>query len=150
MYNEKETSAVVQKILTQLDIPFTTGWGKNQHMDVYPGPGGYGVVADIGTGKQPCVLLRADMDALPILERTEGIDEFKSKNDNRMHACVSSMVVIHKHGTSAIIISKRYFQENLANIVIYATFAGSRRPYNHVTRCSGCTQEHGKQHTWDW
>jgi metal-dependent amidase/aminoacylase/carboxypeptidase family protein len=87
MFNEQETSKTVQKILSELQISFTTGWSRNTHQDVYPGKGGYGVVADIGTGKAPCVLLRADMDALPILERTENIDSFKSRNDGRMHAC---------------------------------------------------------------
>jgi IAA-amino acid hydrolase len=87
MYNEKETSAYVQNVLRQLDIPFTTGWAVNTVPDVIPGPGGYGVVADIGTGGEPCVLLRADMDALPIFERTEGVDAFKSTHDGKMHAC---------------------------------------------------------------
>jgi hypothetical protein len=87
MYNERETSAYVQSVLTELDIPFTTGWGVNTVPDIIPGPGGYGIVADIGTGGSPCVLLRADMDALPILERTEGIDSFKSLKDGKMHAC---------------------------------------------------------------
>jgi hypothetical protein len=87
MYNEKETSAYVQNVLRELDIPFSTGWAVNTHEDVIPGPGGYGIVADIGTGEAPCVLLRADMDALPILERTEGIDDFKSIHDGKMHAC---------------------------------------------------------------
>ena len=87
MYNEQETSAYVQNVLKQLDIPYTTGWAVNTVPDVIPGPGGFGVVADIGTGGPPCVLLRADMDALPILERTEGIDEFKSTRDGKMHAC---------------------------------------------------------------
>lgn len=86
-YNEKDTSGVVQKVLTDLGITFTTGWAVNKYPNVYPGPGGYGIVADIGTGKDPCVLLRADMDALPIFERTTDIDEFKSINDNKMHAC---------------------------------------------------------------
>lgn len=87
MYNEQETSLVVQKILSDLGISFTTGWAINQHPDVHPGPGGFGVVADIGTGQEPCVLLRADMDALPILERTESIDSFRSQSDGKMHAC---------------------------------------------------------------
>lgn len=88
MYQEKFTSSVVQRILQHLNITYTTGWGKNIHLQQYHGaPGGYGVVADIGTGKPPCVILRADMDALPIHERTEGIDEFRSLNDRTMHAC---------------------------------------------------------------
>ena len=87
MFQEQETSAVVQAILTQLGISYTTGWAVNIHQDSIPGPGGYGIVADIGTGGDPCVLLRADMDALPIFERTQGVDEFISRHDNRMHAC---------------------------------------------------------------
>lgn len=86
MYNEKQTSAYVQNVLRELDIPFTTGWAVNTVPDRIPGPGGFGIVADIGSG-EPCVLLRADMDALPILERTEGVDEFKSTNEGKMHAC---------------------------------------------------------------
>jgi amidohydrolase len=88
MYQEKFTSSVVQRLLQQMNISYTTGWGKNIHLQQYQGaPGGYGIVADIGTGKEPCVVLRADMDALPIHERTVGIDEFRSLNDRTMHAC---------------------------------------------------------------
>lgn len=84
MYQEEQTSALVKSILTELNINFTSGWAVNTHTNIIPGPGGYGIVADIGTGKEPCVLLRADMDALPILERTEV--DFKSTVDQRMHA----------------------------------------------------------------
>jgi hypothetical protein len=87
MYQEKDTSGYVQSVLRELDIPFSTGWAVNTVQDRIKGPGGYGVVADIGTGEQPCVLLRADMDALPIVELTEGIEEFKSRYNGKMHAC---------------------------------------------------------------
>jgi hypothetical protein len=87
MYQEEQTSQVIQTILSDLGVSFTTGWAINAHPRDVPGKGGYGIVADIGTGKPPCVLLRADIDALPIKERTEGIDEFKSRNDGTMHAC---------------------------------------------------------------
>lgn len=87
MYQEEQTSQVIQQVLKELDIPFTTGWALNAHPEEIPGKGGYGIVADIGTGKPPCVLLRADIDALPILERTEGIEDFKSREDGTMHAC---------------------------------------------------------------
>lgn len=87
MYNEEQTSAVIESILRDLEIPFTTGWAANQHPKVFPGKGGHGIVADIGNGQAPCVLLRADIDALPIFERTQGIEEFRSRNDGCMHAC---------------------------------------------------------------
>ena len=43
-----------------------------------------GVIATIGQGA-PCILLRADMDALPIQEAVES--EFKSQKPGMMHAC---------------------------------------------------------------
>ncbi|MBD7908552.1 M20 metallopeptidase family protein [Sporosarcina gallistercoris] len=43
-----------------------------------------GIVATIGQGS-PCILLRADMDALPIEEEVEW--EFKSTKQGLMHAC---------------------------------------------------------------
>lgn len=51
----------------------------------YDGPGGTGVVAEIGDGQAPCVLLRADMDALPIQEAAPV--GFASKAPGKMHAC---------------------------------------------------------------
>lgn len=87
MYQETETSLVVKNILDELNITYSTGWAVNTHKDVIPGEGGFGIVADIGSGKQPCVLLRADIDALPIHEETKGIESFKSRHDGKMHAC---------------------------------------------------------------
>jgi hypothetical protein len=87
MYQEEQTSRIIQKVLSNLNVSFTTGWARNAHPNDIPGTGGYGIVADIGTGQPPCVLLRADMDALPILERTVGIDTYKSINAGAMHAC---------------------------------------------------------------
>ena len=49
MYQEEISSAWVQKVLSDLDIKFTKGWAVNSHPDIIKGPGGYGVVADIGT-----------------------------------------------------------------------------------------------------
>jgi amidohydrolase len=88
MYQEETTSLIVETLLQQMNIfSYTKGWAKNLNPTVHAGPGGFGLVADIGTGHAPCVLLRADMDALPIFERTQGIDNFKSRYDNCMHAC---------------------------------------------------------------
>ena len=44
-----------------------------------------GVVAEIGNGAGPTLALRADIDALPIVEQT-GLD-YASKNEGAMHAC---------------------------------------------------------------
>jgi hypothetical protein len=91
MYNEQQTSLIIQSILTDLNVSFTTGWAKNANVsDDTTGVsdrGGYGIVADLGTGRPPCVLLRADIDALPIEERTEGIESYRSQNSGNMHAC---------------------------------------------------------------
>jgi hypothetical protein len=87
MYKEEKTSAYIQSVLREFKIAYTTGWAHNKHPHVHAGAGSYGIVADIGTGNPPCVLLRADMDALPIVERTVGIDDYVSRHENRMHAC---------------------------------------------------------------
>jgi len=73
MYEEFETSKLVQDTLSELDINFQKDIAIT------------GVVATLGDGDGPCVALRADMDALPIHEETD-ID-FKSEIDGKMHAC---------------------------------------------------------------
>mmetsp|Transcript_30403 Transcript_30403/g.61892 ORF Transcript_30403/g.61892 Transcript_30403/m.61892 type:complete len:488 (-) Transcript_30403:217-1680(-) len=85
MYNEKETSALVCDTLTSLGIRHSTGWGVNTRQEHFPGPGGFGVVAEIGDGQGPCILLRADMDALPLDEETAV--PFQSQVQGKMHAC---------------------------------------------------------------
>jgi hypothetical protein len=56
MYKEEITSAYVQKVLGDLDIKFTTGWGKNTNQDRIDGPGGFGVVADRNRRKTLCLV----------------------------------------------------------------------------------------------
>ena len=71
---ETNTSAVIGDFLQSLGIQFRTNVA------------GAGIVADIpGAAGGPCVVLRADMDALPIQEET-GL-EFASVHDGIMHAC---------------------------------------------------------------
>ncbi|MDH5639989.1 MAG: M20 family metallopeptidase [Nitrospira sp.] len=71
---ETQTSAVIADFLQGLGVQCRT------HV------AGTGIVADIpGTAGGPCVVLRADIDALPIQEET-GL-EFASVHDGVMHAC---------------------------------------------------------------
>lgn len=71
-FQEFKTSALVQNELTEMNIPFET-------------VALTGVLATLRKGKGPTVVLRADMDALPIMEET-GLT-FSSLTDNQMHAC---------------------------------------------------------------
>lgn len=73
-FQEKNTSALVCKELDRIGIPYTRS-------PIKPG-----IVATIDSGKLgKYILLRADMDALPIQENT-GLN-FASEEKNVMHAC---------------------------------------------------------------
>src|SRR3990172_8515846 len=73
-FEERRTSALVADRLRALGIEATTGVGKT------------GVLATL-RGRTPgrTVLLRADMDALPIQEENDV--PYRSLHDGRMHAC---------------------------------------------------------------
>ena len=73
-YEEKLTGAAVCRELDQLGIPYQKGLA-----------GGTGVVGLIDRGGDKCVALRADMDALPIVEET-GLP-YASERPGVMHAC---------------------------------------------------------------
>jgi amidohydrolase len=73
-YTEEKTSAYVADYLNREGLAVQTGIAQ------------FGVVGLIETGKQgACVMIRADMDALPLQEET-GL-EFASTHDGVMHAC---------------------------------------------------------------
>jgi amidohydrolase len=73
-FQEVRTAGIVARELNQLGLEVTTGVGKT------------GVVAMLeGTGPGPTVLVRFDMDALPIQEETGA--EYASTNAGVMHAC---------------------------------------------------------------
>ena len=73
-FREIRTSGIVAKELEALGIEVTKGVGKT------------GVVGFLeGSKPGPTLLLRFDMDALPITEQTGA--EYASKNDGVMHAC---------------------------------------------------------------
>jgi amidohydrolase len=77
-YEEVRTSGVVQRQLARLNIPFRAGVAKT------------GVVARLAAttpegDKLPAIALRADMDALPIMEQTG--KPYASCIPGKMHAC---------------------------------------------------------------
>ncbi len=71
-FHEKDTTALVAEQLVSVGLRPTLL------------PGGTGLICDIGTGSR-CVALRADIDALPLLESTAL--PFASAVDGVMHAC---------------------------------------------------------------
>lgn len=72
-FQEFRTAALVADTLTELGIDVKTGVGRT------------GVVGQIGTGDGPTIAIRADMDALPILQKSDA--PYKSQNNGVMHAC---------------------------------------------------------------
>ena len=97
---EQETAELIKKCLASKNIEFQS--------DV----AGYGVVATIhgsssfrpersGVEKSPTIVLRADMDALPIQETTDL--PYRSVNDGVMHACGHDAHVAMLLGTAFIL-----------------------------------------------
>jgi amidohydrolase len=76
-YQEENTMHFVSEVLTEIGIPHQTRVGDT------------GVVGLIKSSKHdendPCVALRADLDALPIQEQNQTL--YRSKVDGVMHAC---------------------------------------------------------------
>lgn len=73
-YTEKKTSAYVANYLNSLELEVKTGIAR------------YGVVGLMKTGRPgPTLMIRADMDALPLKENT-GL-AFASEHEGVMHAC---------------------------------------------------------------
>lgn len=75
-WQEHRTAATIAKQLNEI-----------KGLKVKTGVGRLGIIADLdGPQPGPTIALRADMDALPVLEKTKGID-YVSCNDGVMHAC---------------------------------------------------------------
>ena len=120
MWEEFGTSALVKRELQSMGI---------EHRDV----ASPGVVGFIGTGRSPAVLLRADMDALPVLEESDASffpDALKSRNKGIMHACGHDGHVAMLLGAAKLL--KRH--ESSLNGTVYLAFqpaeeggAGARR-----------------------
>jgi amidohydrolase len=74
-FEEHQTADFVAKNLTEIGVPFQTGVAKTGVVGMIEG----------GAGDGPTLALRADMDALPILE--ENPNDYCSRNPGKMHAC---------------------------------------------------------------
>jgi amidohydrolase len=72
-FDLQRTAALVAETLAGLGVELRTGVGKS------------GVVAYLGDGNGPVIGVRADMDALPILE--ENAVPYASQTPGKMHAC---------------------------------------------------------------
>ncbi|MGE5251565.1 MAG: M20 metallopeptidase family protein, partial [Bacteroidota bacterium] len=68
---------------------------------VHRGVGRTGLVADLGDGGGPTIAIRADMDALPILESEDR--EYASQTAGRMHACGHDAHTAMALGAAAIL-----------------------------------------------
>ncbi|MBX2822903.1 MAG: amidohydrolase [Rhodothermaceae bacterium] len=89
-FEEYETAQLVQQTLSPLGLDIKTGVAKT------------GIVATLeGALPGPEVVLRADMDALPIHEANDLA--FKSKNDGKMHACGHDVHTSSLLGTAKIL-----------------------------------------------
>ncbi len=103
-FQEYETSAYIQEQLTALDIPFKL-------------VANTGVVALLEGEKSPSdtiVVLRADIDALPIHEQNDVF--YKSKNEGVMHACGHDFHTANLLGVASVL--KGYKTEFSGKIVL--------------------------------
>jgi hippurate hydrolase len=90
---EERTAAIAAERLRRAGFDVTTGVGNT------------GVVGLLRNGDGPTVMLRADMDALPVREET-GLD-YASTTDGVMHACGHDMHVTWLAGAAAALAGAR-------------------------------------------
>ncbi|HEX8255872.1 MAG TPA: amidohydrolase [Thermoanaerobaculia bacterium] len=94
---EVKTSAFVATRLRELGYEVTEKFGRYKE----PGTTCYGVVAILKNGEGPLVLVRSDMDALPVTEQT-GLP-YASQNAGVMHACGHDVHMTTLLGTAKVL-----------------------------------------------
>lgn len=102
-YQEFETANLICKELDLLGIPYKNGVAKT------------GIVAFIKKGEGPCVVLRADMDALPIKEENDfsfkSVKKITTVNNPEiplMHACGHDLHTTMLLGAAALLKDKEF------------------------------------------
>ncbi|MEP4052398.1 MAG: amidohydrolase [Litorimonas sp.] len=119
---EKNTAARLTKELTELGFDVTERVGddwvqekiKGDVGTIYEDVGGYGVVAVMKNGEGPTVMLRADMDALPLEEKT-GLpyesqvmqQSYRGEDVPVMHACAHDSHVAILIGTARQLVERK-------------------------------------------
>ena len=105
-HHEKQTASIVARELR------SAGYSVTEHVGQYPAAGlqGYGVVGVLKNGPGPTVLVRTDMDALPVEEQTNApyASHVRSLDDTGtevpvMHACGHDIHVAVFIGTARLL-----------------------------------------------
>ena len=105
-HHEDKTAALLAGLLRGF------GYDVTEHVGKYPNPAwqGHGIVAVMKNGSGPTVLVRADMDALPVEEQTglQYASQVRTKNDagvdvGVMHACGHDVHVTTLIGTAKLL-----------------------------------------------
>jgi len=107
---EEKTSAFLAEELRTLGYTVTGNVGKYENQNL----AGYGVVAILKNGNGPVVLVRTDMDALPVVEKT-GLpyaSKVRTKSDDGqevgvMHACGHDIHMTSLLGTARMLVELR-------------------------------------------
>jgi len=93
-FTEHRTSKIVADELEKMGYRVRRGVGRT------------GVVADIGDESGPTIAIRADMDALPILEAADR--EYASENPGIMHACGHDSHTSMALGAAALLTKEKF------------------------------------------
>lgn len=115
------TQQAVLDALEGLDLEITLGRDLSSVVAVLRGRGGSSDSAE--AGERPVVLLRGDMDGLPVTEST-GLD-FASERDGLMHACGHDLHVAGLVGAARVLHELR---DDLAGDVVFMFQPGEEGP----------------------
>ncbi len=121
-FQEKNTSAILAAEMKRLGFTVTTGvgdkWTKARAMREYgkleDGVAGYGLVAVMQNGQGPTLMIRADMDALPVTEKT-GLPyasivrdiAWSGEENGVMHACGHDIHMASWIGTARELVARK-------------------------------------------